>query len=155
MTWKEPPPTQTIQAVANPVDHFSSRQLHEGNINATLSWQFVLTKLNFRSLVISFNGTTIAGVKSSRSGPQPGFENQFGIDWIRSQTFVKLVVFNVTVEESGRFTCRVNADAVKGFVSFRFESNVQVDVVGKLQVKFRNISMEMKYLYRKIQYQTN
>ena len=155
MTWKEPPPTQTIQAVANPVDHFSSRQLHEGNINATLSWQFVLTKLNFRSLVISFNGTTIAGVKSSRSGPQPGFENQFGIDWIRSQTFVKLVVFNVTVEESGRFTCRVNAGAVKGFVSFRFESNVQVDVVGKLQVKFRNISMEMKYLYRKIQYHTN
>ncbi|XP_044180357.1 fibroblast growth factor receptor 2-like [Acropora millepora] len=130
LTWNEPPPTQSVQAVANPVNHFSSRQLREGNINATLRWQFDLTELNFRSLVILFDGTTVAGViKSSGFGPQPGFENQFGIDWSLSQTFVELVIFNVTVEENGRFTCQVYADAVEGYVYFRFESNVQVNVV--------------------------
>ena len=140
MTWNEPPPTQIVQAVANPVDHFSSRQLREGNINATLRWQFDLTELNFRSLVILFDGTTVAAViKSLGSGPEPGFENRFGIDWSLNQTLVKLIIFNVTVEENGRFTCQVYADAVKGYVYFRFESNVQVDVVGKLQVKFSYI----------------
>ena len=144
MTWNEPPPTQSVQAVANPVNHFSSRQLREGNINATLRWQFDLTELNFRSLVILFDGTTVAGViKSSGFGPQPGFENQFGIDWSLSQTFVELVIFNVTVEEDGRFTCQVYADAVEGYVYFRFESNVQVNVVGKLQVIFSNIEMKI------------
>ena len=144
MTWNEPPPTQSVQAVANPVDHFSSRQLREGNINATLRWQFDLTELSFRSLVILFDGTTVAGVtKSSGFGPQPRFENQFGIDWSLNKTFVKLVIFNVTVEENGRFTCQVYADAVEGYVYFRFESNVQVNVVGKLQVIFSNIEMKI------------
>ena len=124
------------------MDHFSRRQLREGNINATLRWQFDLTELNFRSLVILFDGTTVAGVinyKSLGSGPQPGFEKQFGIDWSLNQTSVKLVIFNVTVEENGRFTCQVYADAVEGYVYFRFESNVQVEVIGKLQVTFSNI----------------
>ena len=151
MTWNKPPPIQTVQAAANPVDHFSSRQLREGNINAILSWQFDLTELNFRSLSILFEGTTVAGViKSLGSGPQPGFENQFGIDWSPNQTFVKLIIFNVTTEENGRFTCQVYADALKGFVYFRFESSVQVDVVGKLQVRFRNILIKIKHLYRRI-----
>ena len=143
MTWNEPPPTQSVQAVANPVDHFSSRQLREGNINATLRWQFDLTELNLRSLVILFDGTIVAGVQSSGFGSQPGFENQFGIDWSLNQTFVKLVIFNVTVEENGRFTCQVYADAVEGYAYFRFESNVQVNVVGKLQVIFSNIEMKI------------
>ena len=139
MTWNKPLPIQIVQAVANPVDHFSSTQLREGNINATLSWQFDLTELVFRSLVIKFNRTTIAGAKSSRSGPQPGFENQFAIDWIPSQNLVKLFIFNVTTKENGTFTCQVDVDAVTGFASFEFRSNVKVDIVGKLQVKFRNI----------------
>ena len=128
-----------MQAVANPVDHLSSRQLHEGKINATLSWQFDLTELTFDELNILFDGTIIAGVKSQRSGTESGFENQFGIDWIPNQHYVKLIIFNVTMEENGTFTCRVATDSVTGFASFTFESIVQVDVVGKLQVKFRNI----------------
>ena len=136
MTWNEPPPTQNVQAVADPVDHFSSRQLHKGKINATLSWQCDLTELTFDGLNILFDGTVIAGVKSQRSGTQPGFENRFGIDWSSSQRFVKLIIFNVTIEENGTFTCRVATDAVTGFGSFTFESIVQVDVFGKLQVKF-------------------
>ena len=128
-----------MQAVAAPVHHFSSRQLHEGNINTTLRWQFDLTELIFDELVILFDGTTIAGVKSQRSGPEPGFENRFGIDWSSSQHFVKLIIFNVTIDENGTFTCRVATDAVIGFGSFTFESIVQVNVVGKLQVKFRYI----------------
>ena len=142
MTWNEPPPTKIVQALFNPVDHFSNRQLREGNINVTLSWQFDLTELSFHSLVILFDGTTIAGVKSSGFGSQPGFEKQFGIDWSANQNFVKLIIFNVTTEENGIFTCRVAAHPMTGFGSFQFKSNVQVDVVGKCKVKFRNICIE-------------
>ena len=131
MTWNEPPPTQIVQAVANPKDHSSSRQLHEGTINAYLSWQFDLTEINFSSLVILFDGTTVAGVTSLGSGPEHGFENQFDIDWIPNQTFVRLIIFNVTTKESGTFTCRVAVHRMRGFASFQFDSNVQVDVVGK------------------------
>ena len=131
MKWNEPPPTQNVQAVPAPVDHFSSRQLHKGKINATLSWQFDLTELTFDELVILFDGTTIAGVKSQRSGPEPGFENRFGIDWSPSQHLLKLIIFSVTAEENGTFICQVATDAVTGFRSFTFESIVQVDVVGK------------------------
>ena len=142
MTWNEPPPTQIVQAVDNPVDHFSSRQLHEGIINATLSWQFDLTELNFNSLVIFFNGIALAGVGPAGQGPQPRFEKQFGIEWIPDQTFVRLIIFNVAVEENGTFTCQVTAYPVLGgYVPIQFKSNVQVDVVGKLQVKSRNIYM--------------
>ena len=121
-----------MQAVANPEDHSSSRQLHEGTINAYLSWQFYLTELNFSSLVILFDGTTVAGVTSLGYGPEHGFENQFDIDWIPKQTFVRLIIFNVTAKESGTFTCRVAVHERSGFASFQFDSNVQVDVVGKL-----------------------
>ncbi|XP_015764605.1 PREDICTED: vascular endothelial growth factor receptor 1-like isoform X2 [Acropora digitifera] len=130
LTWNEPLPTQIVQAVADPVDHFSSRRLHKGKINATLSWQFDLTELTFDELNILFDGTVIAGVKSQRSGTESGFENQFGIDWIPNLHYVKLIIFNVTMEENGTFTCRVATDAVTGFASFTFESFVQVDVVG-------------------------
>ncbi|XP_067030309.1 uncharacterized protein [Acropora muricata] len=129
LRWNEPSPTQNVQAVADPVDHFSSRRLHKGKINATLSWQFDLTELTFDELNVLFDGTVIAGVKSQISGTQPGFENRFGIDWSSSQQFVKLIIFNVTMEENGTFTCRVATDAVTGFASFTFESIVQVDVV--------------------------
>ena len=132
LTWEQPPPNETVQS-ANPVDHSSSRQLYEGTINATLNWQFRLNQLNFDSLVISLNGTPIAGVGSSGSGLQPGFENEFGIDWNPNQKLIKLFIFKVTIEKNGTFTCQVDADEVTGFVTknIQFRSNVQVHVVGK------------------------
>ena len=135
MTWNEPPPTQIVEAALNTVDHFSSTQLHEGTNNAILSWQFDLSDLKFTSLVILFGTTIIAGVGSSGPGPQPGFENQYGIDWISSQNFVRLIIFRVTFAQNGTFTCLVTAGEMTGFGSFQFESIVQVDVVGKLKVK--------------------
>ena len=118
------------------MDHFSSRQVHEGTINATLNWHFRLNQLNFGSLVISINGTHIAGIGSSGSGPQAGFENEYGIDWNANQKLVKLFIFNVTTEKNGTFTCQVNADQVTGFVTknFQFRSAVQVNVVGKYKI---------------------
>ena len=132
MAWDQPLPIQIIQS-ANPVDHFSSRQLFEGTINATLNWQFRLNQLNFGSLVISLNGTPIGGVGSLGSGLQPGFENKFGIDWNPNQKLVKLFIFKVTTKQNGTFTCQVDANEVTGFVTknFQFRSNVQVHVVGK------------------------
>ncbi|XP_067016174.1 uncharacterized protein [Acropora muricata] len=129
LTWNEPPPTQVVQAVANPEDHFSSRQLHEGTINANLSWQFDLTELNFRSLVILFDGTTVAGVTSSGFGPEYGFVNQYDIDWIPNKNFLTLIIFSVTTEQNGKFTCRVAVHTMTGFASFQFDSHIQVDVV--------------------------
>ena len=117
------------------MDHFSSRRLLEGTINASLSWQFNFTDLKFTSLVIFVGTTIIAGVDSSGSGPQPGFENQFDIDWISNQNFVRLIIFRVTFKHNGTFTCEVTTAAATGFGSFQFESIVQVDVVGKLKVK--------------------
>ena len=83
------------------------------------------------SLTIFFNGTAIAGVTSSGSGPEPGFENRFDFHWISNQTFARLIIFNVATEEHGTFICRVSTQQMTGFGSFQFESNVQVDVVGK------------------------
>ena len=135
LTWNEPPPTQIVQAVGNPVHHYSSRQLHEGTINANLSWQFDLTELKFKTLILLFNGTILGGVTSSGQGLVAGFKNQFGFDWILNQTFVRLIIFNVTIKENGTFTCRVRVrvDTGQGFGA-HFDSNVQVNVVGKLKV---------------------
>ena len=113
------------------MDQFSSRQLYEGTINATLIWDFHLNQLNFVLLAILLNGALIAGVRSSGFGPLPGFENQFAIDWNPNQNLVKLVIFSVTTENNGTFTCQVNADQVTGFKNFQFRSNVQVHVLGK------------------------
>ena len=138
LTWNEPSPTQIVQAAADPVKHFSSRQLFEGTTNATLSWHFGLTELIFRSLVIFFEGNSVARVSSSVTGIPPSYANRFGLDWIPNQKLVKLFIFNVTTENNGTFSCRVTADSQDRFNVFQFRSNVQVDVVGKIKVKFRS-----------------
>ena len=139
MTWIEPPPTQTVQAVVYPVDHFSRRQLQEGTVRANLSWRFNLTELKFSSLALLFNGTLLASANPSGQWHQAGFEKQFDIDWILSQAFVRLIILYVTSNDNGNFTCEVKANGEKTFFPLRFESHVQVDVVGKLKVKSRNI----------------
>ena len=143
LTWNEPPPTQIVQAVANPVQHFSSRQLFEGTINATFSWHFGLTDLIFDFLIILFEGDSVARVSPSLTGIRPSYANRFGLDWIPNKNLVKLFIFNVTTEDNGTFSCRVAADSLDRFSEFRFTSNIQVDVVGKLKEKSWNI-----YLYR-------
>ena len=137
MTWNEPPPTQIVQAVADPVKHFSSRQLFEGTINATLSWHFGLRELIFKSLLIFFEGNSVARVSPSVTGTPPSYANRFGLDWIPNQNLMKLFIFNVTTEDNGTFSCRVTADSFDGYDPFVFESNVQVDVVGKLKQNLR------------------
>ena len=135
MTWNEPPPTQIVQAVANPVNHFSSRQLFEGTINATFSWHFGLTDLIFDFLIILFEGNFVALVSPSLTGIRPPYANRFGLDWIPKKNLVKLFIFNVTTEDNGTFSCRVAADSFDRYDTFLFESDVKVDVVGKLKAK--------------------
>lgn len=130
LTWEQPLPVQTVQS-ANPVDHFSSRKLDEGIINATLIWNFVLNQLDFVKLVIWLNGTPIAGVGSSGPEPQPGFENQFAIDWIANESLVKLFLSDETLRENGTFTCEVTAGEVTGYNEFQFRSHLQLHVFGK------------------------
>ncbi|XP_067056810.1 fibroblast growth factor receptor 3-like isoform X1 [Acropora muricata] len=129
LTWNEPPPTQIVQAVANPVQHYSSRQLFEGTINATFSWHFSLTDLIFDFLIILFEGNFAALVSPSLTGIRPPYANRFGLDWIPNKNLVKLFIFNVTTEDNGTFSCRVNANSLDRFSVFRFTSNIQVDVV--------------------------
>jgi len=136
LTWNEPPPTQIRQAAADPMRHLSSRQLFEGTINATLRWHFGLTELIFKSLLIFFEGISVARVSSSVTGIPPNYSNRFGLDWTLNQNLVKLFIFNVTTEDNGTFSCRVTADSLDRFTEFQFASNVQVDVVGKLKVAF-------------------
>ena len=138
--WKEPPPTQIVKATRDPVKHFSDKQLFEGTINATLTWHFGSTELNFKSLIIRFERKSVARISSSVTGTPPDYVNRFGLDWIPNQNLVKLVIFNVTTEDNGTFSCQVTADSLDGFSDYHFTSNVRVDVVGKLKVKlFRNI----------------
>ncbi|XP_015749159.1 PREDICTED: lachesin-like [Acropora digitifera] len=130
LTWNEPLPTRIVQAViTNPVNHFSSRQLFEGTINATLSWHFGLKGLIFESLFILFEGDSVARASPSLSGIQPSYANRFGLDWFPNQNLVKLFIFNVTTEDNGTFSCRVSADSLDRFSVFLFTSNIQVDVV--------------------------
>ena len=142
--WNQPPPNQIVQATGIPVDHFSSRQLRQGT-TANLNWRFNLTELRFLSLVILFDGKAVVGATSSGQQLQREFENQFCFEWILNQTFVTLIIFNVTIKEQGTFTCREKAQAEKRPFAFQFRSNVQVDVVGKLKVKSRNTHI---YIYR-------
>ena len=134
LTWNKPLPTQIVQAAADPMKHLSSRQLFEGT-NATLSWHFGLTELIFKSLLIFFEGNSVGRVSSSVTGTPPSYANRFGLDWIPNQNLVKLFIFNVTTEDNGTFSCRVAADSLDRFSEFRFTSNIQVDVVGKLKEK--------------------
>ena len=135
MTWNEPPPPLVVQAVKDPVTHFSSRQLFEGTINATLSWHFGLTELIFKSLFIFFEANSVGRVSSSVTGTPPSYANRFGLDWIPNQNLVKLFIFNVTTEDNGTFSCQVTADSLDRFSQFQFTSNVQVDVLSKFKVK--------------------
>ena len=135
LTWNEPPPTQIVQAVADPVKHFSSRQLFKGTINATLNWHFGLRELIFKSLVIFFEGNSVARVSPSVTGTPPSYANRFGFDWFPNQHLMKLFIFNVTTEDNGTFSCRVAADSFDRYDTFLFESDVKVDVVGKLKAK--------------------
>ncbi|XP_067031299.1 fibroblast growth factor receptor 3-like isoform X1 [Acropora muricata] len=129
-TWNEPPPTRRVQAAADPVKHFSVRQLFEGTTNATLNWHFGLKDLIFKSLLIVFEGNSVARVSSSVTGTRPSYANRFGLDWIPNQNLVKLFIFNVTTEDNGTFSCQVTADSLDRFSQFQFTSNVQVDVLG-------------------------
>ena len=142
LTWNKPPPKQTVQAnLFRPSVHLSSRELHEATINASLIWQFTLTALNFTGLYLSFNGTFFGNI-----GPlavlHSKLKHRFGLDWNHNQSIIRLIIFNVTSEETGTYSCKVLA---KGLWDYEFESNVQVDVVnvkvddvGKLKVKSRN-----------------
>ena len=126
------PQTQPVQAG---VDHFSKSKLQEGNL-ANLTWQFTLNNLTLSRLVLLFDRTAFAEATPSGKGVQFGFQ---------TQTFITLMIFNAT---NGTFICQVNAVTVGGIISFphQFEINVQMDVVGKLKVKSRNIYIYI-YIY--------
>ena len=119
--------------------HNSSRQLFVGTTNATLRWRFTLADLKFTSLVIFFEGNSVARVSSEVTGTPPNYAHRFGLDWDFNQNLLKLFIFNVTAEENGTFSCRVTVESLDKFSEFQFASDVQVDVVGKPKVKFRNM----------------
>ena len=122
----------------NRTDHFSEKELCEGNTNATLKWQFTLTDLGFHSLTISFGGQVIAGVGPFAQGPEPGFENQYDIKWVASENLVTLLILNVTTEVNGVFTCE--ATTVRKNVLYPFSSYVQVNVVGKVKKLYSTVT---------------
>ena len=115
--------------------------------NASLTWQFTLTALKFKYLVLSLNGTRIAVTTASIQMVDPRFENHFSLSWVSYQAFLRLTI-NMTIEKNGAlFTCQVYAMTVNDSLMWPFRSNVQVDVVGKLKVKSRNICSMHIYIY--------
>lgn len=132
LTWMEPLPIQTVRDY-NITDHHSKIwvSLNEGNTNATIRWHFILKDLTFQSLTVWFGGQVIAGIRSSKQGPEPGFENLFGINWIASQNVATFTIFSLTTDANSLFTCEVST--VRGFGTFLFSSSVQVNIVGKVK----------------------
>ncbi|XP_015749564.1 PREDICTED: uncharacterized protein LOC107329387 isoform X2 [Acropora digitifera] len=130
LTWNEPLPRQVVPAVKDPKQHFSSIQLSEGTINATLRWNFSLIRLHFQAVGVSFKEKTVAIISPAVTGTRPPYGNRFGLDWIPNQNLVKLFIFNVTSDDNGKFSCQVTAESWDRFTEFHFTSNVEVDVVG-------------------------
>ena len=144
LTWNEPPPIQTVQAGFSMVDHFSRRQFQDGT-NASLTWQFTLTALKFKYLVLSLDGTRIAVTTASIQMVNPRFENDFSISWIPDQAFLRLTVLNMTSEKNGSlFTCQVYATTISDSLMWLFRSNVQVDVLVSLKW---NLGTYVAYIY--------
>ena len=85
------------------------------------------------------------GANPSGQVLQAGFKKQLDIHLILSQAFVRLIIVHVTSKENGTFMCQVKANAEKTFFPFQFKSNIQVDNVGKLKVKSRNIYIYVGY----------
>ena len=86
--------------------------------------------LIFKSIVVLFEGKSVARVSSSVTGTPPSCANRFGLDWDPKQNLVMLFISNVTTEDNGTFSFRVRADSLDGYSQFQFTSNVEVDVVG-------------------------
>ena len=111
------------------MEHTNHTTLIEGT-NASLTWRFSLSSdLTFDSFTIRFNGDAIAGVRSSGQGLLSGFEDKYGISWIPSQR-ITLYIFHVTTAQNGTFVCEVTA--TKGLATPSWESNIHVDLLGKL-----------------------
>ena len=125
------------------MDHLSSRKINEGTSNAHLSWKFNLTELKFSFLTLLFKTTPYATAWPSEQVVQHGLRNYLKItSWIPSRISfeLRLMIFRI---KDGAFTCVVNADKVKGNVSFPFgfHSIIRVDVVGNLKMKSIDIYM--------------
>ena len=138
--WKAPPPTQNISevAVGDPVEHLSRTSLLEETINGTLSWHFSLSSdLTFVTFSLKFNDTLIGKIlPSGQVELLHRFRNKYAIAWFPFQR-IALIIFYVTTEMNGIFSCTVVAQTPTGFVTFT--SKNKVEVVGKLYISLINL----------------
>ncbi|XP_068685579.1 fibroblast growth factor receptor 4-like isoform X1 [Montipora foliosa] len=132
--WKAPPPTQNISeaAVGDPEEHLSRTSLLEGTINGTLSWHFSLSSdLTFVTFSLKFNDTLIGKIlPSGQFEVLQRFRNKYAIDWFPFQR-ITLIIFYVTTEMNGIFSCAVVAQTPTGFVTFTSKNKVEVVVPPK------------------------
>ena len=137
--WKAPPPTQNISetALGGPEEHLSRTSLLEGTINGTLSWQFSLSSdLTFFIIRLKFDGTLFGRIlRTGKAQVLDNFRDKYAINWRPFQR-TTLIIFYVTTEMDGIFSCEVFARTPGGFVTFT--SKNKVEVVGKLYISLIN-----------------
>ncbi|XP_068685602.1 tyrosine kinase receptor Cad96Ca-like [Montipora foliosa] len=127
--WKAPPPTQNISeaALGGPEEHLSRASLLEGTINGTLSWQFSLSSdLTFFIIGLKFNGTLFGRIlRTGEAQVLDNFRDKYAINWRPFQR-TTLIIFYVTTEMDGIFSCEVLARTPGGFVTFTSKNKVEV-----------------------------
>ena len=134
ITWYEPPPvvTEKDNTVISVAD---SKQLLRG-VDGFLSWNFTLTGEQFTSAVLSWKTVDVVSIQPAFGVVSVllGFKDRFNVTWSDSQR-ATLVIFNVTTEYEGDFSCTANSlDGGRPKVWVR---KIQVAVVGKALRSFR------------------
>ena len=138
ITWYEPPPvvTETDHTVISVAD---SKQLLRG-VDGLLSWNFTLTGEQFTSAVLTWKTVDVVSILPAFGvvSVVGGFEDRFNVTWSNSQR-ATLVIFNVTTEYEGDFSCTANS--LDGGRLKAWVRKVQVAVVGKALRSFRVFSI--------------
>ena len=128
ITWYEPLPvvTETDSTVTSVAD---STQLVRG-ADGFLSWNFTLTGEQFTSAVLTWKTENVVTIQPAFGVVVvlSGFKDRFSVTWSNSQR-ATLVIFNVTTEYEGDFSCK--ASSLAGGIPKEWTRKIQVAVIGK------------------------
>ena len=127
ITWYEPPPVvnETDSTVISEAD---GTQLLRG-VDGLLSWNFSLTE-QFTIVYLTWKTVNVVTIDTAFGVASviQGFNDRFNLTWSNSQR-ATLVIFNVSTEYEGDFSCKVFS--FDGRLTRSWIRKIQVAVIGK------------------------
>ena len=128
ITWYEPPPivNETDSTVISVAD---GTQLLRG-VDGLLSWNFSLTGEQFTIVYLTWKTVNVVTIDTAFGVASviQGFNDRFNLTWSNSQR-ATLVIFNVSTEYEGDFSCKVFS--FDGRLTKSWIRKIQVAVIGK------------------------